>query len=163
MATEDKFFFYDADGNSVDTAEEATTFRCLQVDETGNTINEVHGTIGDDEEEQQKSDDFKRTIDPAPLVGRPIMQPSALDRIPWLEKKDTSRDYKEEYRLYQGKPHQIKERAERNQARADMGLKVGDSREVDHKNPLSRGGSNSRRNLRVVERSTNRKKGDKRS
>lgn len=158
----EEFFFYDANGNSVKTAEEAQTFRCLQVDDKGNTLHEIHGTVGDTEpEEEQKSEGFKRAVDQAPAVNQPIMEPSALDRIPWLQKKDTSRDYKEEYRLYQGKPHQIKERAARNKARSDMGLKVGDSREVDHKNPLSRGGSNSRRNLRVVERSTNRRKGDK--
>lgn len=84
---------------------------------------------------------------------------SALDRIAWLHKKDTSRDYKQEYREYHGKPAQIKARAERNKARSEMGLKVGDSREVDHKNPLSHGGSNSKRNLRVVSRDTNRHKG----
>lgn len=42
-----------------------------------------------------------------------------------------------------------------------MGLKKGDPREVDHKVPLSKGGSNSKRNLRVVSRTTNRKKGNK--
>ena len=42
-----------------------------------------------------------------------------------------------------------------------MGLKKGDPREVDHKKPLSKGGSNSKRNLRVVSRKTNRSKGDK--
>lgn len=68
------------------------------------------------------------------------------------------RDYAKEYRDYHGTPAQIKARAERNAARSAMGLKVGDKREVDHKNPLSKGGSNSTRNLRVVARSTNRKK-----
>lgn len=42
-----------------------------------------------------------------------------------------------------------------------MGLKVGDPREVDHIKPLSKGGSNSKRNLRVVSRTTNRRKGAK--
>lgn len=68
------------------------------------------------------------------------------------------RDYKKEYRDYHGKPEQIKNRSERNQARDEMGLKKGDPREVDHKVPLSKGGSNSKRNMRVVSRSTNRKK-----
>jgi 5-methylcytosine-specific restriction endonuclease McrA len=72
------------------------------------------------------------------------------------------RDYKKEYREYHGKPEQIKARAERNAARDKMGLKVGDKREVDHKVPLSKGGSNSTRNLRVVAKSTNRAKGAKR-
>ena len=72
------------------------------------------------------------------------------------------RDYKKEYREYHGKPAQIKARSERNQARAKMCLKVGDKREVDHKVPLSKGGSNSTRNLRVVSQRTNRSKGAKR-
>jgi len=72
------------------------------------------------------------------------------------------RDYKKEYRDYHSKPAQRKARAERNKARRIMGLKVGDPREVDHKVPLSKGGSNSKRNLRVVSRTTNRRKGNKR-
>ena len=38
-------------------------------------------------------------------------------------------------------------------------MKVGDGKEVDHKKPLSKGGSNKPKNLRVVSRKTNRKKG----
>lgn len=71
------------------------------------------------------------------------------------------RDYKKEYRDYHGKPEQKKRRVMRNSARRKMGLKVGDPREVDHKKPLARGGSNNKRNLRVVSRKTNRKKGAK--
>lgn len=71
------------------------------------------------------------------------------------------RNYKKEYRDYHGKPQQRKNRAKRNKARASMGLKVGDKREVDHKKPLSKGGSNKKSNLRAVSRSTNRKKGNK--
>jgi hypothetical protein len=71
----------------------------------------------------------------------------------------TKRDYKKEYRDFHGKPAQIKARAERNAARSAMGLKVGDGKEVDHKVPLSKGGSNSKRNLRVVSQKTNRSKG----
>ena len=56
-----------------------------------------------------------------------------------------------------------KNRAERNKARRDMGLKKGDPREVDHITPLSKGGSNKKSNLRVVSRTTNRKKGNKTS
>lgn len=73
----------------------------------------------------------------------------------------TKRDYKKEYREYHAKPEQKKKRAMRNEARKKMGLKVGDPREVDHKKPLSKGGSNSKKNLRVVSRATNRKKGAK--
>jgi HNH endonuclease. len=42
-----------------------------------------------------------------------------------------------------------------------MGLKKGDPREVDHVRPLDKGGSNSRGNLRIVSRTTNRRKGAK--
>jgi 5-methylcytosine-specific restriction endonuclease McrA len=72
---------------------------------------------------------------------------------------EKARDYKQEYRDYHGKPEQIKERAQRNTARSEMGLKVGDPREVDHKTPISQGGSNSIRNLRAVSQATNRQKG----
>ena len=71
------------------------------------------------------------------------------------------RDYKKEYKDYHSKPEQKKNRAARNKARREMGLKVGDPREVDHKKPLSKGGSNAKSNLRVVSRTTNRKKGNK--
>ena len=71
------------------------------------------------------------------------------------------RDYKKEYKTYHGKPEQIKNRAKRNTARRVSGLKKGDKREIDHKKPLSRGGSNGRKNLRIVSRTTNRKKGNK--
>ena len=74
---------------------------------------------------------------------------------------EKKRDYKKEYREYGGKPEHIKERYERNKARRMMGLKVGDPREVDHIKPLSKGGSNSKRNLRIVSRKTNRRKGAK--
>ncbi len=71
----------------------------------------------------------------------------------------TARNYKKEYKDYHAKPAQKKARAARNAARAEMGLSKGDPREVDHKIPLSKGGSNSKKNLRVVARSTNRRKG----
>jgi 5-methylcytosine-specific restriction endonuclease McrA len=75
--------------------------------------------------------------------------------------KKKKRDYKKEYKNYHSKPDQKKNRAARNKARKEMGLKTGDKREVDHKVPLSKGGSNSKKNLRVVSRTTNRKKGNK--
>jgi len=71
----------------------------------------------------------------------------------------TERNYRQEYKDFHGKPAQVAARAERNAARTEMGLKVGDSREVDHKVPLSQGGSNSTRNLRVVSQAENRSKG----
>lgn len=51
-----------------------------------------------------------------------------------------------------------KERAMRNKARREAGLKVGDSREADHKKPLVEGGSNDKKNVRVVSAKTNAKK-----
>jgi 5-methylcytosine-specific restriction endonuclease McrA len=71
------------------------------------------------------------------------------------------RNYKKEYAQYHGKPEQRKNRSERNKARRKLGLKVGDKREVDHVKPLSKGGSNSRSNLKAVSRSSNRKKYNK--
>lgn len=85
-------------------------------------------------------------------------------RIPILKavlEKEKSRDYRKEYDQYHGTPEQIKRRAERNAARRKLGLKHGDGKEADHKVPLSHGGSNSKRNLRAVSRSTNRHKADK--
>jgi 5-methylcytosine-specific restriction endonuclease McrA len=72
-----------------------------------------------------------------------------------------ARDYKKEYREYQGTPEQIHNRSLRNQARAKMGLSKGDPREVDHVRPLSRGGSNAKSNLHVTSRTANRRKGNK--
>lgn len=71
------------------------------------------------------------------------------------------RDYKKEYKDYHSKPTQRKNRSKRNQARRKMGLKKGDPKEVDHKKPLSKGGSNKKSNLQVVSRRKNRKKGNK--
>ena len=75
---------------------------------------------------------------------------------------EKKRDYKKEYREYHGKPEQIAARTQRNAARAKVGLAVGNPKECDHKNPISNGGSNSTRNLRVVSQKTNRSKGAKR-
>lgn len=71
------------------------------------------------------------------------------------------RDYKAEYQNYQGKPDQIKARAERNTARADAmkaGLvHKGDGKDIDHTKPLSKGGSaTDKSNRRVVSASANR-------
>ena len=66
------------------------------------------------------------------------------------------RDYKKELSWEKKKkPTRVKDRAKRNAARKMAGLKVGDSRQVDHKTPLSQGGSNKRSNLRVVSAKTN--------
>ncbi|MFZ7164606.1 HNH endonuclease signature motif containing protein [Avibacterium avium] len=53
----------------------------------------------------------------------------------------------------------------RNKARRMMANELGTSaiagKEVDHKKPLSRGGSNARSNLQLMTKKTNRKKGSK--
>ena len=72
-----------------------------------------------------------------------------------------ARNYDEEYRNYHGTRKQKDNRNDRNKARRRMGLKKGDPREVDHKKPMSKGGGNGKKNLRVVSRKTNRKKGAK--
>lgn len=69
-----------------------------------------------------------------------------------------ARDYKKEYAEYHGTPGQRLNRSRRNAARRALGLKKGDSREVDHETPLSKGGSNGKNNLRAVSKKTNRKK-----
>jgi 5-methylcytosine-specific restriction endonuclease McrA len=70
------------------------------------------------------------------------------------------RDYKMEYRNYQGKPKQKKERAARTRAREEMKkkgrAKVGDGKDIDHKKPLRSGGSNGINNLRSRNKSENR-------
>jgi len=72
-----------------------------------------------------------------------------------------ARDYAKEYKRDHSTPQDKKDRAARNTARAQAGLKKGDGKEVDHKKPLSKGGSNAPSNRRVVTRTTNRKKGDR--
>lgn len=71
-----------------------------------------------------------------------------------------ARNYRREYDKYQGKPEQIKNRAKRNAARAEMvkegRASKGDGKDVDHRTPLSKGGSTSKANLRVVSVHTNR-------
>lgn len=75
------------------------------------------------------------------------------------------RNYKREYANYQGRPEQIANRSKRNKARREMEKEVGKAalkgKDVDHKVPLSKGGSNSRRNLQVTSVSYNRSKRDK--
>lgn len=70
------------------------------------------------------------------------------------------RNYKKEYKNYHGKPKQKKERASRTAARELMikkgVVKKGSKKDIDHKNALRNGGSNSVKNLRVRDRSENR-------
>jgi|TARA_R100000152_G_C6665485_1_gene103212 hypothetical protein len=69
-----------------------------------------------------------------------------------------ARDYKREYEQYHSKPEQKKRRAGRNRARRIMTMlkrvKKGDGKDVHHKdgNPKN----NSKKNLRVESKKTNR-------
>ena len=76
-----------------------------------------------------------------------------------VKKKKRKRNYRKEYDTYHAKSVQKKRRAKRNAA--NRKLKPGPGKEVDHKKPLSKGGTNGKKNLRVVTRSANRKKGAK--
>lgn len=65
-----------------------------------------------------------------------------------------------EYANYHSKPEQIKKRSERTMARRELEregkVHKGDGKDVDHKVPLSKGGTNARSNLRVTSASDNR-------
>jgi 5-methylcytosine-specific restriction endonuclease McrA len=70
------------------------------------------------------------------------------------------RDYKKEYANYHGKKKQIENRSKRNSARSEMEKKgavsKGDGKDVDHKVPIAKGGSNDSSNLRVTTKAKNR-------
>lgn len=72
------------------------------------------------------------------------------------------RDYKKEYEQYHSKEKQKKNRALRNNARrtAEKQGRVhkGDGKEVDHKQSLDKGGSNSQSNWQILSRKANRVK-----
>lgn len=69
------------------------------------------------------------------------------------------RDYKKELAWEKKKkPNRVKDRAKRNAARKAVGLKVGDSRQADHKKPLVNGGSNKKSNLQILSAKSNLKK-----
>lgn len=78
--------------------------------------------------------------------------------MPWM--KNGKRDYKREYEKYQGTPEQRAARSERtvarNKANADGTTHKGDGKDLDHRVPLSKGGTSSKSNLRVVPKSENR-------
>tara|TARA_R100001594_G_scaffold143334_1_gene191182 strand:+ start:133 stop:468 length:336 start_codon:yes stop_codon:yes gene_type:complete len=86
-------------------------------------------------------------------------------------KMTKKRDYKAEYK--QAKANKTKSymhkfteagkktKREANKARRKVGLKKGDPREVDHKKPISKGGTNARSNLAIKSRKANRAKGNK--
>lgn len=70
-----------------------------------------------------------------------------------------TRNYSKEYDRDHAGAKAKKDRAARNKAHREE--KPGAGKEVDHKKPLSKGGSNAKSNRRVVSRKVNRKKGAK--
>lgn len=77
---------------------------------------------------------------------------------------DGTRDYSYDTK-YEATKQQRHNRAERVTARRELAkegvVSKGDGRDVDHIKPLSRGGSNSRSNLRAISASANRAKGNR--
>lgn len=70
--------------------------------------------------------------------------------------KNGKRNYKAELAWeHSKKPNRVKDRAERNAARKDLGLKVGDPRQADHKKELVKGGSNTLSNLHAISAKAN--------
>lgn len=70
------------------------------------------------------------------------------------------RNYRKEYDNYQGTEKQKKNRAKRNAARRAMEkagkVSKGDGKDVSHKKPLAKGGTNKPSNLAVSSQSKNR-------
>ena len=70
------------------------------------------------------------------------------------------RDYKAEYKNYDGTPAVKKKRAQRNKARRMLEregvVHKGDGKDVDHITPLGKGGSTVRSNLRAKPAAANR-------
>lgn len=77
---------------------------------------------------------------------------------------DGTRDYSYD-KKYESSKTQRHNRVERDLARRELTkegvAKKGDKKDVDHIKPLSKGGSNSRSNLREISRSSNRAKGNR--
>jgi hypothetical protein len=71
-----------------------------------------------------------------------------------------TRNYKQEYANYDGTEAVKKKRAQRNKARrmleATGAVKKGDGKDVDHKKPLSKGGTTVISNLRAKPAAANR-------
>jgi hypothetical protein len=76
--------------------------------------------------------------------------------MPYVNKP---RPYKKEYEQYQGKPEQIKNRSERNSARAKLmkegKVSKGDGKDVAHVKAFDKGGSN-KTGVKVEDASKNR-------
>lgn len=71
--------------------------------------------------------------------------------------KRTKAYYRKHYDTYQGTPEQIKKRSQRNKARRIMEKKVGKAalkgKDVAHKKPIKKGGTNNTKNLAVRSKS----------
>jgi len=66
-------------------------------------------------------------------------------------KGQSVRDYQKELNWeHKKKPNRVKDRAARNAARVELGLKKGDGKHADHKKPLVEGGSKGKGNLRTT-------------
>ena len=63
-------------------------------------------------------------------------------------------------KAYNARPEEVAKRVKRNQARAKLEaqgrVSKGDGKDVNHKTPLKRGGSNGNGNLEVTDKTTNR-------
>jgi hypothetical protein len=77
----------------------------------------------------------------------------------------TAAEVTEHYEEYQSKPEQIRRRARHNAIRAKLEkegrVKKGDDKEIAHKRAVKHGGSDGEENIKVVDRTTNRKEGTK--
>lgn len=76
--------------------------------------------------------------------------------MPYKNPKD--RNYKHEHELEMQKPKARELRADRQRARREMDKEgvVRKGNDIDHKKPLSKGGSNDKANLRLIDPETNR-------
>lgn len=74
--------------------------------------------------------------------------------------RNGKRDYKREYEKYHSSSEQRANRSKRttarNEAIKDGRVSRGDNKDLDHKVPLSKGGSNAKSNTRVRSASANR-------
>lgn len=79
--------------------------------------------------------------------------------MPYVNKK---RPYKKEYKQQKARGEHAN-RMKRQKARRDYDKRGIDrkGKDIDHKKPLSKGGSNGRKNLRLVSKKTNRSKRNK--
>lgn len=84
--------------------------------------------------------------------------------MPYMKKDPKTgksvRDYGREYKAYHSAPEQIANRSARTTARRASNeagtTSKGDGKDLDHRVPLSKGGSTAKSNLRVVDKGTNR-------